>query len=132
MSCSASLKRNFSSTPACCLLDLAVAAAEDVDVVADVADLEQAGLDSVVEVRREVGDLVGEIDDLGLERRALVEKIGSQFGMLRRGVVARVLDDALADAEGEIEAAMGGVALLEVLDDAEGVEVVVEAAAVAA
>ena len=51
--------------------------------------------------------------------------------MLIGGVVAGVLDDALADAEGEVEAAVGGVALLEVLDDAEGVEVVVEAAAVA-
>jgi len=47
-------------------------------------------------------------------------------------VVAGVLDDAFADAEGEVEAAVGGVALLEVLDDAEGVQVVVEAAAVAA
>jgi hypothetical protein len=47
------------------------------------------------------------------------------------GVVAGVFDDALANAEGEIEAAVGGVALLEVLDDTQGVEVVVEAAAVA-
>jgi hypothetical protein len=46
-------------------------------------------------------------------------------------VVAGVLDDAFADAEGEVEAAVGGVALLEVLDDAQGVEVVVEAQAVA-
>ena len=46
------------------------------------------------------------------------------------GVIARVLDDALADAEGEVEAAVSGVALLEVLADAEGVEVVVEAEAV--
>ena len=42
-----------------------------------------------------------------------------------------MLDDALADAEGEVEAAVGSVALLEVLDDAEGVEIVVEAEAVA-
>src|ERR1700689_391681 len=52
--------------------------------------------------------------------------------MLIGAVVTRVLDDALADAEGEIEAAVGGVALFEVLDDAEGVDVVVEAAAVTA
>ncbi len=98
---------------------------------ADVADLEQAGLDAVVEVGGEVGDLVGEVDDLGFEWGALAEKVGGEFGVLIGGVVAGVLDDALADAEGEVEAAMGGVALLEVLDDAEGVEVVVEAAAVA-
>ena len=109
----------------------AVAAGEDGDVVADVLDLEEAGLDSVVEVGGEVGDLVGEVDDLGLERGALAEEVGGEFGVLVGAVVAGVLDDAFADAEGEVEAAVGGVALLEVLDDAEGVEVVVEAAAVA-
>ena len=39
----------------------------------------------------------------------------------------RVLNDAFADGEGEIEAAIGGVALFKVSDDAQGVEVVVEA-----
>ena len=78
ISCSASLKRNFSSTPACCLLDHAVAAPEDVDVLADVADLEQSRLDAVVEVGGEVGDLVGEVDQLRLERRPLIEKIVRQ------------------------------------------------------
>ena len=48
------------------------------------------------------------------------------------GVVAGMLDDPLADFEGEIEAAEGGVALFEVLDDAEGVEVVIEGESVLA
>ena len=101
-------------------------------MLADMADLEQAGLYTVVEVGGEVGDLVGEVDDLRFERRPLTEKVVGEFGVLFGGVVARVLDDAFANAEGEIEAAMRGVALLKVLDDAEGVEVVVEAATVAA
>ena len=42
-----------------------------------------------------------------------------------------MLDDAFSDAEGEIQSGMGGIALLEVLDDAEGVDVVVESQAVA-
>ena len=42
-----------------------------------------------------------------------------------------MLHDAFTHSEGEIEAAMGGVALLEVLYDAQGMEVVVEAEAVA-
>ena len=58
------------------LFDACVAAGEDVDVLSDVADLEQAGLDAVVEVGGEVGDLVGEVDDLGFERGALAEKVG--------------------------------------------------------
>ncbi len=46
------------------------------------------------------------------------------------GVVARVLDDAFAHAEGEVKTAPGRVALLEPGDDAEGVEIVVETEAV--
>ena len=47
-------------------------AREDADVLADVVDLEQARFDAVVEVGGEVGDLVGEVDDLGFERWGLV------------------------------------------------------------
>ncbi len=99
-------------------------------MLADVADLEQAGLDAIVKIGGEVGDLVGEVDDLGFERRPRSRKYGASSGCSSDGVVAGVLDDAFADAEGEIEAAMGGVALLEVLADAERMEVVVEAQAV--
>src|SRR6202021_587157 len=47
-------------------------------------------------------------------------------------VVARVLDDAFANFEGEIESAEGGVALLEIFDDAQSMKIVVEEEAVAA
>ncbi len=43
-----------------------------------------------------------------------------------------MLDDAFADGEGEVESAVGGVALFKVRDDAEGVEVVIEGEAVTA
>jgi len=109
-----------------------VAARENVDVFADVVDLEQAGLYAVVEVGGEVGDLVGEVNQLGFDRGALIEEVAGEFGMLIGAVVARMLDDTLANAKGEIEATVGGVALLEVFDYAEGVDVVVEAAAVSA
>jgi hypothetical protein len=42
-------------------------------------------------------------------------------------VVARVLDDALPNTQRQVESAMRGVPLLEVLDDSQGVEIVVEA-----
>jgi hypothetical protein len=42
-------------------------------------------------------------------------------------VVARVLDDAFTNAQRQIEPAMRGVPLLEVLDDTQSVEVVIEA-----
>ncbi len=50
--------------------------------------------------------------------------------MLFRIVIVRVLDDAFADFEGEVQAAEGGVALFEIFDDAQGVQVVVEGQAV--
>src|SRR5438552_9130196 len=47
--------------------------------------------------------------------------------MMLDAIVARVLDDALADAERQIEPAMRGVTLLEVLYDTQRVKIVVEA-----
>ena len=111
--------------------DLGEAAGEDVDVGGGVGDGEQAGFYAVVEVGGEVCDFVGEVDDLGFERWRLREEVGSELGVRGFGVVAAVLDDAFADREGEVEAAVGGVTLLEVLDYAQGVEIVVEAKAVA-
>ena len=93
---------------------------------------EDAGVEAVVEIGGEVGDLVGEVDELGFERRELVEEVFGELGVVGGGVVARVLDDAFADGEGEVEAAKGGVALFKPGDDAQGVEVVVEAEAVGA
>ena len=96
-------------------------------MIAQMIDGEQAGFDAVVEIGGEIGDLIGEVDDLGFERRSLIEEIGREFRVPGCGVVTRVLDDAFADTEREVEAAMRGVALLEVLDDAQSVDVVVEA-----
>ena len=47
-------------------------------------------------------------------------------------VIAGVLDDAFADFEGQVQAAEGGVALLEIFDDAKSVQIVVEDQAVLA
>ena len=93
---------------------------------------EQMGFVAVVEVGGVVADLIGQVDELGFERRALVEQILRQFRMLRRIVIARVFDDALADLEGQVQSAEGGVALLEIFHDAQGVQIVVEEQAVLA
>ena len=66
--------------------------------------VEDAGRESIVEIRREIGNLIGQIDQLRFERRLLIEEVFRQLRMLGGIVVARVFDDALADAEGEIEA----------------------------
>src|SRR6516162_9144678 len=73
-----------------------------------------------------VGDLVAEVDELGFEGRALVEKIFGQLRMLLSIVIAGVLNDTFAHLECEVQAAEGGIALLEVLDDAQCMKIVVE------
>src|SRR5579872_1325609 len=85
---------------------------------------------AVIEIGSVVGDFVGEVDELGLERRTLVEYVLHEFGMIFGCVVAGMLDDSLPDFEGEVKAGEGSVALLEVFDNTESVEVVVEGEAV--
>ena len=92
---------------------------------------QKLGLEAIVEVSRVVGNLIGEIDQLRFQRRARVEQVFRQFRMLAGVVIPRMLDDAFADLEGEIQAREIDIALLKALDDAQGVQIVVEAHAMA-
>ena len=58
-----------------------------------------------------------------------MKEIGGEFGVRGWVVIAGVLDNAFPYGEGKVESAVGCVTLLEVLDDTEGMEVVVEAEA---
>jgi hypothetical protein len=107
-----------------------VKAEEEWNAGANLVESEDAGVEAVVEVGGEVGNFVGEIDELSFKGRAEIEEVFSQFGMLGGDVVAGMLDDAFADTEREVEAAPGGVSLFKPGDDAQGVEIVVEAEAV--
>ena len=88
---------------------------------------EDAGVESVVQIGGQVGDLVGQIDQLGLKGRELIEKVLGQFGVRCGRVVVGVLDDSFAHGQGQVQAAKARVALLKPGDDAQGVQVVVEA-----
>ena len=55
-----------------------------------------------------------------------MESTGRKFRELLRIIITRVLDDAFPHFECEVEATKGSIALLEVLDDAQGVQVVIE------
>ena len=98
-------------------------------MLAEISGLKHACLNAIFHVRREVGDLIGHVDQLRFQRRPPVKEIRAQLRMLGRGIIARVLDDAFAHAAREIQAAKSGITNLEVLDDAQRVEVVVEAQA---
>ena len=93
--------------------------------------VEKPGLEAIVEVGRVVGNLIGKIDQLRFQRRAQIEQVFRQLRMLVGIVIVRMLDDAFADLEGEIQAGEIDIALLEALDDAQGVQIVVEAHAMA-
>jgi len=80
----------------------------------------------VVQVVAVVGDGVGHVDHLAFQGRpAGLEALG------RRGVVARgVFGDALADLVGQVQPSELRVGVLEVVDDADAVAVVLETAGV--
>jgi TolA-binding protein len=46
---------------------------------ADVTDVEQARFDAVVQVRCQISNLIGEIDDLSLQRWTLAEEVLGQL-----------------------------------------------------
>src|SRR6266851_1851567 len=91
--------------------------------------IEELGLERVIKIGSVVGDFVNAIDELGFKRRAHIQKV---FGKLRKfggGIIARMLDDAFANFKREIQAGKIKVALLELFDDTERVEIVIETAA---
>ena len=60
-----------------------------------------------------VSNLVRDIDQLGFERWPLVQAVFAEFRKLVGRVIARVLDDAFPNFEGQIEAGEVGIFLLE-------------------
>ncbi len=104
-----------------------VEAAEERRGLAHLLDRQNAGVQPVVEIGGQIGDLVGQVDQLRLKRRKRVKKILGQFGVIRSGVVARVLHDALAHCERQIQSAERRVPFLKPCHDAQRVQIVVEA-----
>ncbi len=105
-------------------------AAKQRDAGANLFEGEYAGVETVVEIGGEIRDFVGEVDELSFEGRKLVKEIFRQLGVRGRGIITGVLDDAFAHGQREVEAAKAGVALLKPGDDAQGMQVVVEAKAI--
>jgi hypothetical protein len=69
-------------------LNLVVKTAEERDVAAHICHVQDARVETIIEVRCQVGDLVGEIDELCLEWRTKIEEIFSELRMGSAGVIA--------------------------------------------
>src|SRR5271163_180594 len=84
------------------------------------------GLESVVEVRCVVRNLVHEVNQLRFERRPLVEQILSQLREFPGGVIARMLYDPFANLKGQVQSGEIKISLLELLHNAQGVQIMVK------
>ena len=111
-------------------LNLFVELAEELVLDTERVEVKQIGFERVVEVSGVVGDFVDPVDELCFERGAEVEFILGEIGNFRFRIVVRMFDDAFADFKCEIQALEGKVAVLEMFNDAKGVEIVIESAAV--
>jgi hypothetical protein len=126
-------------------VDLAQDAAHDVDL-GDVVEREQIGAQAVVDVVRVIGDVVGQGRDLrlGARLRPQIEILDLVVGENRRrhamlgiaggglagavGERAVVLDQPFERLPRQVEAVEGGIAALQIGDDAQAVRIVVETA----
>ena len=105
---------------------------EHVDLAPRRGRFQQARIHRIVEIGAIVGHRIGRVDQLRFEQRPLVEQELGQFGILRRVVGSRMLHDALAHLERQVQPTKTRVAVLEVVHDAQRMQVVVERIAVAA
>ena len=93
---------------------------------ANLVERKQPGFESIIEIGRVVSNLIGDIDKLGFKRRTKIEQVLGEFGMQFRLIIVRMLNDALANFERQVEPAEGGITQLKVFHDAQCMQVVVE------
>ena len=110
-------------------MNLSVGLRENRDFFSQSIEVEELRVTRVVEIRGVVGDFIDPIDELTFQRRTKLEKILGKMREFRRGVIVRVLDDALADFEGKIQTGKIKIGTLKLFDDAKRLEIVVEARA---
>jgi len=109
--------------------DLSVRIGEDWNFTPQNIEIKKLRFARVVEVGGVVGDFIDPVDELTFERGSKIEKILSKIWKLRSRVIVGVLDDAFADFEGKIQAGEIEVWAFELFNDAECLEIVIEARA---
>src|SRR3984893_8550077 len=95
-------------------------------------DIEETGFERVIQVGSVVSDFVHAVYKLCLKGGTQLQKIFAKFREIRGAIIARMLYDAFANFEGQVQAGEIEVALFEMFDDAQGVKGVIEAPAMSA
>ncbi len=90
-------------------------------------DFQVTGKESVIDIVRIVGDLIGKVDQLTFQRRTMLGIEVAEYGHV---VVGLVLDDAFADFVGKIQPAKLRIAIFDIVDHAQRLRVVIESAVV--
>jgi hypothetical protein len=88
--------------------------------------IEEPAFQTIVEVVAVVGDLVGQVRDLGFDGRLSMFEVDG-FASRRGGERALVLAQSFTHFPGKIQPEESGVFLFQLLDDAEALPVVIEA-----
>src|SRR5260370_27992029 len=110
-------------------IDLRVDFVKKRNFLAQDGEIEQLGFEGIVDIRGVVSNFIDPVDELRFEGRTQIQKVFHKLRKFRGGVIARVLDDAFTNFKREIQAGKIEVTLLELFDDAQGVQIVIETAA---
>src|SRR6266436_1054086 len=113
-------------------IDLRIGLAKKKYFLAQNSKIEQLGFEGIVNVRGVVSNFINAIDELGFKRRTQIKKIFGKVRKLSDRIIARMLDDAFANFKRKIQPGKIEIALLELFDDSQRVEIVIEAAALRA
>src|SRR2546425_134796 len=87
---------------------------------------------AILRSRGVVCNFIDPVDELRFEGRAQIEKVFGQLRNFRDGIIVRMLDDPFTNFKREIQAGKIEVALFELFDDTERVQIVIETTAVRA
>src|SRR6266436_4062086 len=85
-------------------IDLCVGFVEKRNFPAQDGEIEKFGFEGVVNIRGVVSNFVDAVDELRFEGRAQVQQVFGQLRKFRRGIIARMLDNAFANFKRKIQA----------------------------
>ena len=111
-------------------IHLCIKFAKKRNLAAEDGEIEKLGFEGIVEIGGVVGNLIYPVNELSFERRAQIQEILGELREIRSGIIARMFNDAFANLKREIQPRKIQIAMLELLDDAKGMQIVIEATAV--